>query len=152
MNFRRLGRTGLKVSEISYGSWTTAGGTYPPEVSIACHQRAFELGINFFDTADVYQAGQAEEIVGQVLQSLPRNEVVIATKCGFTFHKGPNGRGASRKHVIESCHGSLRRLKTDYIDVYQLHVPDEDTPLDETCRAFDDLARQGKILYWGVSN
>jgi aryl-alcohol dehydrogenase-like predicted oxidoreductase len=152
MNYRRLGRSGLKVSEISYGSWTTAGGKYPPEVSIACHKRAFELGINLFDTADVYQAGQAEEIVGQVVQSLPRNEVVIATKLGFGSDKGPNGRGASRKHVFESCHSSLRRLKTDRIDLYQLHIPDTDTPLDETCRAFDDLARQGKIIYWGVSN
>jgi len=152
MQYRRLGRAGVKVSEIAYGSWITAGGSYSPDDSIACHKRAFELGINLFDTADVYQSGQAEEIVGQVLQSIPRKNVVLATKLGFGFNKSPNGRGGCRKHVMEACHDSLRRLKTDYIDLYQIHFYDSDTPLDETCRAFDDLCRQGKIIYWGISN
>jgi aryl-alcohol dehydrogenase-like predicted oxidoreductase len=152
MLYRRLGRAGVKVSEISYGSWITAGGKYPAETSIACHKRAYELGINLFDTADVYQAGQAEEIVGQVLQSIPRKQIVLATKLGFGFDNTANARGGSRKHVMEACHDSLRRLKTDYIDLYQIHYYDGDTPLDETCRAFDDLCRQGKVLYWGVSN
>ncbi len=152
MLYRRLGRAGVKVSEISYGSWITAGGKYAAENSIACHKRAFELGINLFDTADVYQGGQAEEIVGTVLQSIPRSAVVVATKLGFGLDKAINGRGACRKHVMEACHASLRRLKTDYIDLYQLHYFDAETPLDETCRAFDDLCRQGKVHYWGISN
>jgi len=152
MRYRKLGRAGIKVSELALGSWITAGGNYPSEVSIATHCRAFELGINTFDTADTYHRGQAEQVVGQALKGWTRPSVVLATKCAGTVGEGPNDTGLGRKHIRESCDGSLRRLGTDYIDLYQTHRFDDQTPLEETCRAFDDLVRAGKILYWGVSN
>ncbi|GMV79135.1 MAG: aldo/keto reductase [Planctomycetota bacterium] len=152
MHYRHLGRAGVQVSEIAYGSWITAGGQYAAEASIACHERAYELGINCFDTADVYNAGQAETIVGRVLKSIPRRSIVLATKCHGRMGEGVNDRGTSRKHVREACEASLARLDVEYIDVYQAHSYDAETPIEETCRAFDDLIRQGKILYWGVSN
>jgi len=152
MQYRRLGRAGMKVSELAFGSWITAGGNYPLEVSVATHRKAFELGINTFDTADVYNQGQAEQAVGLALKDWVRTEVVLATKCAFSMGPGPNEAGLSRKHVREACDASLRRLGTEYIDLYQTHRFDDQTPLEETCRAFDDLVRAGKILYWGVSN
>ncbi|MCW8129865.1 MAG: aldo/keto reductase family protein [Planctomycetota bacterium] len=151
MNYRKLGRHGVKVSEISYGSWIT-GNDGAAEASIACHKRAFDLGINFFDTADAYASGEAEKIVGRVLKDLKRSDIFLATKCFFRMGKGPNDGGLCRKHVREACDASLQRLDTDYIDLLQCHSYDHDTPLDEVCRAFDDLIRQGKLLYWGVSN
>lgn len=152
MQYRQLGRTGLKVSELAYGSWTTAGGKYPLDVSVASHRRAFELGITTFDTADVYNQGQAEQALGTALKDWARRDVVVATKCGGSMGPGPNDGGLSRKHVREACEASLRRLGTEYIDLYQAHRFDPQTPMEETCRAFDDLIRAGKILYWGVSN
>ncbi len=152
MEYRRLGHSGMNVSEIAYGSWRTAGGGNDPDLSIDCHLKAFELGVTMFDTADVYNRGEAEEIVGRVLQKLSRKDIVLATKCRGKMGDGPNDKGLSRKHIMEACEASLRRLKTDYIDLYQAHTYDPDTPLEETVRAFNDLIRQGKILYWGVSN
>lgn len=151
MQYRKLGRAGVKVSEISYGSWIT-GNEGAAEASIACHKRAFDLGINFFDTADAYAAGEAERIVGRVLKELKRSDIFLATKCFFKMGKSPNDGGLCRKHIREACDASLKRLDTDYIDLLQAHSYDHDTPLEETCRAFDDLVRQGKLLYWGVSN
>lgn len=152
MLYRRLGRAGLKISELAYGSWVTAGGKYPLDISVATHRKAFELGINTFDTADVYNQGQAEQALGTALKGWNRRDVVLATKCAGSMGAGPNDAGLSRKHVREACDASLRRLGTDYIDLYQAHRFDEQTPLEETCRAFHDLIRAGKILYWGVSN
>ena len=113
--------------------------------------RAYELGVNFFDTADVYGRGAAEEVLGEALAGFPRSSYVLATKVYFPVGDGPNDRGLSRKHVMEQCHASLRRLRTDYLDLYQCHRFDDETPLEETLRALDDLVRQGKVHYVGVS-
>jgi aryl-alcohol dehydrogenase-like predicted oxidoreductase len=152
MNYRRLGRTGLKVSEIGLGTWWSYGKKVEQEESVRCIRRAFDLGINFFDTADVYSEGKAEQILGEAIRSLPREQLVVATKCAGTAWAGPLGKGLSRKHVVEALHASLRRLGLDYIDLYQVHWPDAETPLDETLKAMDDLIRQGKVLYAGCSN
>ncbi len=152
MNYRRLGRSGLKVSEIALGSWTTYGGSVDHADAIAIVRRAFELGVNLFDTADVYVRGAAETVLGEALSALPREQVVIATKCMGRVWDGPLGAGLSRKHVFDALDGSLRRLRTDYVDLYQLHAPDKDTPLEETLRTFEDLVRSGKVRYVGYSN
>lgn len=149
MEKRKIGS--LEVSLAGLGC-NNFGWRIDADATLAVVNAAIDAGINLFDTADVYQGGQAEEIVGTVLQSIPRHAVVVATKLGFGMDNAMNGRGSNRKHVMEACHASLRRLKTDYIDLYQLHYYDAETPLDETCRAFDDLCRQGKVLYWGISN
>jgi voltage-dependent potassium channel beta subunit len=151
VKYRRLGRSGVKVSEISLGSWLTYGGSVAEERARACIHKAYELGINFFDTANVYMRGTAEEIVGRALKGFERDSYVLATKVYFPMGEGPNDRGLSRKHIIEQCHASLERLGVDYLDLYQCHRYDEDAPLEETLRALDDLVRQGKILYVGVS-
>jgi voltage-dependent potassium channel beta subunit len=151
VEYRRLGRSGVKVSEISLGSWLTYGGSVAEERARACIHKAYELGINFFDTANVYMRGTAEEIVGRALKCFERDSYVLATKVYFPMGEGPNDRGLSRKHIIEQCHASLERLGVDYVDLYQCHRYDEDAPLEETLRALDDLVRQGKILYVGVS-
>ena len=151
MNYRRLGRSGVKVSEISLGSWLTYGGSVAEERAQACIHKAYELGINFFDTANVYMRGAAEEIVGRALNGFERDSYFLATKVYFPMGEGPNDRGLSRKHITEQCHASLKRLGVDYVDLYQCHRYDEDTPLEETLRALDDLVRQGKMLYVGVS-
>lgn len=152
MNYRRLGRTGLKISEIGLGTWWSYGKKVEQDESVRCIHRAFELGVNFFDTADVYSEGKAEQILGEAIRSLPREQLVIATKCAGTAWPGPLGKGLSRKHIVEALHASLRRLRLDYIDLYQVHWPDAETPLDETLKTFDDLIRQGKVLYAGCSN
>lgn len=151
MQYRKLGRTGLKVSEISLGSWLTYGMSVEKETAIRTIHRAYELGINFFDTANVYARGQAEIVVGEALSSLPRESYVLATKVFWPMGDGPNDRGLSRKHVFEQAHASLKRLKVDYIDIYYCHRYDPQTPVDETLRTIDDLVRQGKVLYVGVS-
>jgi voltage-dependent potassium channel beta subunit len=151
VNYRRLGRSGVKVSEISLGSWLTYGGSVAEERAQACIHKAYELGINFFDTANVYMRGAAEEIVGRALNGFERDSYFLATKVYFPMGEGPNDRGLSRKHITEQCHASLKRLGVDYVDLYQCHRYDEDTPLEETLRALDDLVRQGKVLYVGVS-
>ncbi|MDQ3588775.1 MAG: aldo/keto reductase family protein [Actinomycetota bacterium] len=151
MEYRRLGGSGVKVSEISLGSWLTYGGSVAEEQARACINRAYELGINFFDTANVYMRGVAEEIVGRALKGFERDSYFLATKVYFPMGEGPNDRGLSRKHITEQCHASLKRLGVDYVDLYQCHRYDEDTPLEETLRTLDDLVRQGKVLYVGVS-
>jgi aryl-alcohol dehydrogenase-like predicted oxidoreductase len=151
VEYRRLGGSGVRVSGISLGSWLTYGGSVAEEQARACIYRAYELGINFFDTANVYMQGAAEEIVGRGLEGFARDSYFLATKVYFPMGEGPNDRGLSRKHITEQCHASLRRLGVDYLDLYQCHRYDEDTPLEETLRALDDLVRQGKVLYVGVS-
>ena len=151
MEYRNLGRSGLSVSEISLGSWLTFGSSIDREGTRELVHKAYDLGINLFDTADVYSNGQGEEALGYALQGIPRHYVVIASKCFFPMSEHPNDRGLSRKHIVESVEGSLRRLGTDYVDLLQCHRPDPTTPIEETVRAFEDLIRQGKVLYWGVS-
>lgn len=151
MRYRKLGARGVKVSEISLGSWLTYGGSVEDDRAIACVHRAFELGVNFFDTANVYRRGAAEEVTGRALRGIDRDDYFLATKVYFPMGDGPNDRGLSRKHIMEQCHASLRRLGVDYIDLYQCHRADSDTPLEETLRALDDLVTAGKVLYVGVS-
>ncbi len=151
MEFRHLGRSGLMVSEISYGNWLTHGSQVEEEAAIACVHAALDEGITSFDTADVYAGTKAEEVLGKALKGVRRESIEIFTKVYWPTGPGPNDRGLSRKHIFESIHGSLRRLQTDYVDLYQAHRFDYETPLEETLRAFDDLVRQGKVLYVGVS-
>lgn len=151
MKYRRLGRTGLKVSEISLGSWLTYGNTVESNTATQVIDQAYELGINFFDTSNVYARGEAEKVVGQALRRFPRESYVLATKVFWPMGDGPNDRGLSRKHVYEQANASLKRLGLDYVDIYYCHRYDPETPVDETLRAIDDLVRQGKVLYVGVS-
>ncbi len=151
MQYRRLGASGVKVSEIALGSWLTYGGSVDEASSIKQILHAVDLGINFIDTANVYAHGNAEVVIGKALKSLERDSIFLASKVFFPMGDGPNDRGLSRKHVFEQCHQSLKRLDTPYLDLYQCHRYDPDTPMHELVRAMDDLARQGKILYWGVS-
>jgi aryl-alcohol dehydrogenase-like predicted oxidoreductase len=151
VEYRRLGASGVKVSEIGLGSWLTYGLGVEAEVAKACVASAYELGVRFFDTANVYGRGAAERVLREALAGYDRSSYVLATKVFHPMGDGPNDRGLSRKHVVEQCHASLRRLGTDYIDLYQCHRYDDEVPLDETLRAFDDLVRQGKVLYAGVS-
>lgn len=151
MQYRRLGNSGVKVSEISLGSWLTYGGMVDDETAIACIDKAYELGVNFFDTANIYRRGEAEIVVGKALRKYPRDSYVLATKAFWPMGDGPNDRGLSRKHIIEQCNASLKRLGVDYIDLWQCHRYDTETPLEETLRAIDDLITQGKVLYAGVS-
>jgi len=151
MKYRRLGRTGLKVSEISLGSWLTYGNSVGEDIVAKLTARAFELGINFFDTANVYERGAAETLLGRALKEYGRESYVLATKAFWPMGEGPNDRGLSRKHVFEQVHASLKRLQTDYVDIFYCHRYDPETPVDETLRTIDDLVRQGKILYAGVS-
>src|SRR3954452_16854842 len=151
MRYRRLGASGLRVSEISLGSWLTYGGHVADRAAEACVHRAYELGVNLFDTADVYRRGAAERIMGEALRRYPRESYLLATKVYFAMGDGPNDRGLSRKHIVESCEASLDRLGVDYIDLYQCHRFDNETELEETLRALDDLVSAGKVLYSGVS-
>ncbi|MCM3729512.1 aldo/keto reductase family protein [Neobacillus cucumis] len=151
MQYRRLGNTGLKVSEISLGSWLTYGGYVEEQNAVASIDQAYELGINFFDTANVYIRGEAEKVVGKALSKYPRSSYVLATKVFGNMGDGPNDHGLSRKHIMEQCDASLQRLGMDYIDIYYCHRFHHETPLEETLRALDDLVRQGKVLYLGVS-
>ena len=151
MKYRRLGNSGLQVSEIALGSWLTYGESVGQQNAIDIIHHAYDLGINFFDTANAYNAGESEKVVGQALKEYDRSSYVLATKLFFPMGEKPNQRGLSRKAVIEQCDASLKRLGVDYIDLYQCHRFDEDTPTEETLRALDDLVAQGKILYYGVS-
>ena len=151
MEFRHLGKTGLKISEIAFGNWITHGGQVEEDAAIACVKAALEAGITTFDTADVYAGTKAEAVLGRALHGLRREGLEIFTKVYWPTGAGVNDRGLSRKHIMESCHASLQRLQTDYVDLYQAHRFDFETPLEETMRAFDDLVRQGKVLYVGVS-
>ncbi|MEN8184098.1 MAG: aldo/keto reductase family protein [Myxococcota bacterium] len=151
MRYRRLGQSGLLVSEVSLGSWLTLGSSVDQAATNEIVRRAFDLGINLFDTADVYARGGAELALREALAGISRHHVVIATKAFFPMSDRPNDRGLSRKHLFESVEGSLQRLGTDYLDLHQCHRADPDTPLEETVCAYEDLVRQGKVLYWGVS-
>ena len=151
MKYRQLGKWGVKVSEVALGGWLTQGRSIDDDTTAAIVHRAFELGINFFDTADVYNRGEAEKALARATKSLRRESLFIATKCFFPMSDEPNDRGLSRKHIHESLHSSLKRLNTDYVDLMQCHRNDPEVPLEETVRAMDDLIRQGKALYWGVS-
>jgi len=151
MEYRHLGRSGLKISEIAYGNWLTHGSQVEEDAAAACVAAALDEGITTFDTADVYAGTRAEEVLGRALHGVRRESLEIFTKVYWPVGRGPNDRGLSRKHIIESAHNSLRRLQTDYLDLYQAHRYDHETPLEETLRAFDDLVRQGKVLYVGVS-
>ena len=151
MEHRHLGRSGLVVSEIAYGNWITHGSQVEEDAAKASVEAALDEGITTFDTADVYAGTRAEEVLGRALHGLRRESLELFTKVYWPTGSGPNDRGLSRKHIIESVHGSLRRLQTDYLDLYQAHRYDHETPIEETMRAFDDLVRQGKVLYVGVS-
>lgn len=151
MNYRQMGNTGLKLSEISLGAWVTFGDQIDEERATDLLHMAYDHGVNFFDNADIYADGKAETVMGKSIADLPREALVISSKVYWKTMPGPNGRGLSRKHIMESCHASLRRLGTDYLDLYFCHRYDDETPLEEVVRAMDDLIRQGKILYWGTS-
>ncbi len=152
MDFRYLGNSGLKVSEIIYGNWLTHGSQVENDAAIACVRAALDAGITTFDTADVYANTKAESVLGDALKGERRASLEIFTKVYFpTGPGGPNDTGLSRKHILESIDGSLERLQTDYVDLYQAHRYDHETPLEETMRAFADVVRQGKAHYIGVS-
>ena len=151
MEFRHLGRSGLMISEIAYGNWITHGSQVEAETAHACVRAALDAGITTFDTADVYAATKAESVLGDALKGERRDGLEIFTKVYWPTGEGRNNRGLSRKHILESIDGSLRRLQTDYVDLYQAHRYDNSTPLEETMLAFADVVRQGKALYIGVS-
>jgi len=151
MEYRSLGRTGVMVSPLCLGAMNFGGPTDKPE-SFAIIGRALEAGVNVIDTANVYNAGESERIVGEALKDAGRRrQVILATKVHGKMGEGPNDQGGSRYHIVRACEESLRRLQTDYIDLYQLHRPPLNIPPDETLRAFDDLVRSGKVLYIGCS-
>src|SRR6202020_3370266 len=151
MEHRHLGKSGLKISEITYGNWVTHGSQVEEDAAKQCVAAALDEGITSFDTPDVYAGTKAEAIMGRALAGVRRESIEIFTKVYWPTGPGPNARGLSRKHIMEGINGSLRRLQTDYVDLYQAHRYDYETPLEETLRAFDDLVRQGKVLYVGVS-
>ncbi|KIR60791.1 aldo/keto reductase family protein [Micromonospora harpali] len=151
MEFRHLGHSGLLVSEISYGNWITHGSQVEEDAATACVRAALETGITTFDTADVYAGTKAEEVLGRALKGERREGLEIFTKVFWPTGPGRNDRGLSRKHIMESINGSLRRLQTDYVDLYQAHRYDHSTPLEETMEAFADVVHSGKAHYIGVS-
>jgi voltage-dependent potassium channel beta subunit len=151
MTYRPLGRCGTKVSALGLGGWLTFGGSVKESLTGRVIRRAFDEGVNFFDIADVYAGGEAERVMGKALADLPRHELVVSSKCYWPMSEDVNDRGLSRKHVIESVNASLRRIGTDYLDLFFCHRYDPETPVEETVRALDDLVRAGKVLYWGTS-
>src|SRR3954454_24410354 len=151
MEFRHLGRSGLLISEIAYGNWITHGSQVEEDAARDCVRAALDEGITTFDTADAYAGGSAEEVLGRALKGERRAGLEIFTKVFWPTGPGPNDRSLSRKHIMESIDGSLERLQTDYVDLYQAHRFDYSTPLEETMQAFADLVRMGKVLYVGVS-
>ena len=151
MHYRRLGRSGLKVSEISLGAWITFGAQLGEEAAAELIHAAYEQGINFFDNADMYAGGQAEDMMGRAIRDLPREALVISSKVFWPTMPGPNGRGLSRKHVTESVNASLRRLDVEYLDLYYCHRYDPDTPVEDTIGAMARLVEEGKVRYLGIS-
>ena len=143
MQYRHLGSAGVRISAIGLGSWLTYSDSVEEKTATDCIHAAYNLGVNFFDTANAYNRGKTEEVVGRALQAFPRDSYVLATKVYFPMGDGQNDHGLSRKHIMEQCHASLRRLGTDYIDLYQCHRYDTETPLEETLRAVEDLVSQG---------
>jgi len=152
MNYRRLGSAGLKISELSLGAWVTYGGQVGEDAALKCMSAAYEAGVNFFDNAEAYAAGNAETVMGNVIKKLgwPRENIIVSSKV-FWGGEGPNDRGLSRKHIYEACRNSMKRLQLDYLDLFFCHRPDPTTPIEETVRAMDDLVHQGKFMYWGTS-
>ncbi|GHC91786.1 aldo/keto reductase [Nocardiopsis terrae] len=151
MDFRHLGNSGLVISEIAYGNWITHGSQVEEDTATSCVRAALDAGVTTFDTADVYAQGRAEEVLGRALKGERRDGLEIFSKVFWPMGEGRNDKGLSRKHIIRGAEDSLRRLGTDYLDLYQAHRFDYTTPLEETMRAFEDLVRQGKALYIGVS-
>lgn len=151
MNYRRMGKSGLKLSEVALGSWLTAGNAVEDAAATACIRRAVELGVNYFDSADVYAQRRAEQVTARALEPFRREDYVLASKCFFPASDAILDRGLSRQHVVTSVHKSLKNFRSDYADLFYCHRFDPETPLDETVRAFEDLIRAGKVLYWGVS-
>jgi voltage-dependent potassium channel beta subunit len=152
MNYRRLGKAGLKLSELALGAWVTFGEQIGEDAATACMQAAYENGVNFFDNAEAYANGKAEIVMGNVLKKMgwPRTSYVVSTKI-FWGGDGPNDTGLSYKHIVEGVNNSLRRFQLEYVDLVFAHRPDPNTPIEETVRAFDQVIRQGKAFYWGTS-
>jgi voltage-dependent potassium channel beta subunit len=151
MHYRRLGHSGLKVSEISLGAWISFGGQIDDKTANSLVHKAYDEGVNFFDNADVYSGGEAEKTMAKAIKDLPREALVISSKVFWPTMPGINGRGLSRKHITESIHASLKRLGTDYVDLYFCHRFDPDTPVEEVVTTMNTLVQQGKVLYWGTS-
>lgn len=154
MEYRRLGRSGLQVSSLSFGAWVTFAQQIGNQTAAELMHACYDAGVNFFDNAEAYAAGRAEIVMGQVLKesNWSRSSFIVSSKVFFGAEDGkPNQVGLSRKHVLEACEAALRRLQVDYLDLYFCHRPDPETPIDETVRAMGDLVRQGKVLYWGTS-
>jgi len=151
MHYRRLGHSGIKVSEISLGSWVTFGSQIDEKTAVELIHEAYSMGVNFFDNADVYANGQAEIVMGKAIKDLPREALVLSSKVFWPTMPGPNGRGLSRKHIVESADASLKRFGMDYLDLYYCHRYDPDTPIEEVVRTMNELIQRGKILYWGTS-
>lgn len=151
MQYRKLGNSGMYVSAIALGNWATHGETLDQDVATACVRKALDLGVTTFDTADAYAGTKAETMLGEALKGVRREGIEVMTKAFFPTGTGKNDRGLSRKHIMESINGSLRRLQTDYVDVYQAHRYDYETPLEETMGAFADIVHAGKAHYIGVS-
>ncbi len=152
MRYRKMGKWGVELSVIGLGSYLTMGYKVSDDIARGTIRKAYDGGVNFFDTADAYNKGAAEEFLGrELIGQYPRDSIFLLTKCWANITGFMNGGGLSAKHIRDACHASLRRLGTDYIDLYMCHRPDFTTPLEETVRALEDLARQGKIVYWGVS-
>jgi voltage-dependent potassium channel beta subunit len=152
MEYRRLGKSGLKVSTLSFGSWVTFGQQIGDDVAEGCMVAAYEAGVNFFDNAEAYAGGKSELVMGNILKKLgwSRDTFIVSSKV-FWGGDLPTQEGLSRKHVTEACHAALKRLQVDYLDLYFCHRPDESTPIEETVDAMTNLIRQGKVLYWGTS-
>ena len=151
MRIGRLGRSGLKVSRVSLGAWLTYGASVKSDDAQRIMRHAIRSGINMIDTADIYARGEAERVIAPILKEFPRHHLVVATKCFWPMSDDPNDRGLSRKHIMESIEGSLKRLEQEYVDIMYCHRFDDETPLEETVRAMGDIIRQGKALYWGTS-
>ena len=151
MEYRNMGKTGLRLSRLAFGSWVTFGDQIDDDKASELIRLAYDQGINYFDNADIYANGQSEEVMGRAIQDLPREALVLSSKVYWKTMPGPNGRGLSRKHIMESCDASLKRMGVDYFDLYFCHRYDDETPLEEVVRAMEDLVRQGKVLYWGTS-
>lgn len=151
MHYRRLGRWGLKISEISLGGWLTFGGQIEETTAVDLVHAAYAAGVNFFDSADVNAGGLGEVVMGKAVKGLPREGIVLSSKVFFPTFPGPNGRGLSRKHIFEAVHASLKRLATDYLDIYFCQGFDPDSPYEEVAYSMNLLIQQGKILYWGTS-
>lgn len=151
MQYRKMGKHGVRLSTVGLGSYLTIGFKLDEKMSRETVKAAYDAGINFFDTANAYMTGAAETMLGKCLADYPRSSLFVLTKVFSPMGPGPNDKGLSKKHIFEQCEASLKRLRMDYVDLYMCHRPDPDTPLEETIMAMEDLARQGKILYWGVS-